>query len=111
MTFNEVKTLVNDEVMLFKSGYEFVPFMSTIGDKDDIILGMIFKKFPLEKSTVDDRDVSIGQKNIYKIHVDDLPMVLDCLHRLYQKFNDNDIKDWINDIEYHLEHFKRQDPL
>lgn len=111
MTFNEVKTIVNDEVMLFKSGYEYIPFMATIGDKDDVIFNMIFKKLPLKKSTVDNRDVSIGQKNMYKIHIDDLPMVLDCLQRLYQKFNDQNVKDWINDIEYHLEHFKREEPL
>lgn len=111
MTFNEVQNIVNDEVMLFKSGYEYVPFMATQGDKDDLIFEQIFNKLPLKKSTVGDRDVAIGQKNMYKVHVDDIPLVLECLQRLYQKFNDGDIQNWINDIEYHLKHFKRQDPL
>jgi hypothetical protein len=111
MTFNEVKNIVNDEVMLFKSGYEYIPFMADIGGKDDQVLGMIFEKFPLKRSTVGERDIAIDKKNMYKIHVDDVPMVMECLHRLYQKFNDQDMKDWIDDIEYHLKHFKRQDPL
>lgn len=111
MTFNEVQDIVNDEVMLFKSGYEYVPFMCDVGGKNDKIFESIFKKLPMKRSTVGDRDVSIGQKKMYKIHVDDIPLFLECLHRLHKKSNDPEIGGWIDDIQYHLKHFKRQDPL
>lgn len=111
MNYNDLEKIVGEEVMLFKSGYEWVPFMTDIGSKDDKILNFIFNKLPFKKSTVVDRDVSIDKKHIYKIHIDDVKNILYCLKFIYQKYNDNDIKDWINDIEYHLKHYKREDPL
>lgn len=111
MTFNEIKNIVNDEVMMFKTGYDTVPFMTDIDSKDDQILGLIFKKLPLKKSSVGNRDVAIDKKRMYKFDIDEIPMVLDCLHRLYEKFHDADIQNWINDIEYHLKHYKMEDPL
>jgi hypothetical protein len=111
MKSKKLKKLVSEEVMLFKSGYDYIPFMCDIGSKNDKIFAMIFKQLPMQNSTVGERDVVIDQKNIYKIHVDDVDQIIKALHFINDKYPDQEILDWIDDIEYHLKHFKRNDPL
>lgn len=107
----KVSHMICEEVMLFKSGYEYIPFMCDTGSKNDKIFDFIFRKLPMKNSTVDKRDVVIDEKKMYKIHVDDVDQVLKALHHINEKYPDQEILDWIDDIQYHLKHFKRNDPL
>ncbi len=109
MNFNEVKQMVSDEVELFKNGYEFVPFTTDINSKDDKILSKLFQLLPLKGSSSKIENITIGERRQFKIHIDDVGIVLKTLEYMYEKYHDADIMDWINDIKYHLAHYKSKE--
>lgn len=106
MNYQEYKNGMSEEVMLFKDGYEHVPFSTDENSKAHHYLGKIFEKLNSQKSTAKLEPTNIGNKVVFHIHKDDVTKVFYCLNRIFQKTNDKEILDWVNDIKYHLLHYK-----
>jgi hypothetical protein len=106
MNYQQYKKTLNEEVMLFKDGYEHVPFSTDENSKAHHYLGKIFERLNSPNSVVKLEPTNIGNKAIFYIHKDDVSKIFYCLDRIYKKTQDKEILDWVNDIKYHLLHYK-----
>lgn len=109
MNYKDFHKRMSEEVMLFKDGYEHIPFSTDENSKAHHYFGKIFDKLGSNKSKVERAPTNIGDKIVFFLHKDDLSKIMYCLGKIHQKTNDKEIIDWVNDIKYHFLHYKDKD--